>query len=74
MSLQLGDLCALVADVCEVQSFQPTDDYRSAPLWGSLTAFALKVTLKRRCAVDLSLRELNSFSTIQALAQRLGLY
>ncbi len=72
MSFSLVDLCALVADVCEVESFQPTDDYRCAPLWGSLTAFALKVTIKRRFALDLSLRELDSFSTIQALAQRLG--
>lgn len=65
------ELCALVADVCEVASLALGDDYRDTPLWGSLTAFALKVALKQRGNREVSVRDLNGYATVGELARAL---
>lgn len=67
-----AELCALVADVCEAASLLPTDDYRETPLWGSLTAFALKVALKQRGNWEVAVRDLNAYGSVDALAESLG--
>ncbi|MBR4894041.1 MAG: hypothetical protein IKZ36_02445 [Kiritimatiellae bacterium] len=46
---------AVLADVLEVASIAPEDDYRTTPLWGSLTCFALKVTIAQRFGKDILL-------------------
>lgn len=61
---------SVLADVLEVASIAPGDDYRMTPLWGSLTCFALKVTIAQRFGRDVPLKELDSFGTAGALAER----
>ena len=58
---------AMLADVLEVASVSPEEDYRRAPLWGSLTAFSLKVTLQQKYGRALSLSELDSCSSAAEL-------
>ena len=60
-----------LADVLEVPSIGLGDDYRETPLWGSLTAFALKVMLQQRFGVTLTLGELAAFPTAGGLMARL---
>ncbi len=67
-----AELCALVADVCEVASLTLEDDYRETPLWGSLTAFALKVALKQRGGIEVSFRDLNNYTSVGDLARAVG--
>ncbi len=64
------DFLSVLADVLEVPGISPQDDYRSTFLWGSLTCFSLKVTLSQRYGVDLSLKELDSFTDVQSLMSR----
>ena len=61
---------AVLADVLEVASIAPEDDYRTTPLWGSLTCFALKVTIAQRFGKDILLKDLHSFASASALAER----
>ena len=70
MEIDRSEFCAVLADVLEVASIAPEDDYRTTPLWGSLTCFALKVTIAQRFGVDIPLKELNSFDSALALEKR----
>lgn len=59
-----------LAGVLEVDSIAPDDDYRQTPLWGSLTCFALKVTIMQHYGRDITLKELDSFSDVNALMEK----
>ena len=61
------DFLALLADVLEEASVAPGDDFRNARLWGSLTAFALKVSIAQKYARDLELREICACSSASEL-------
>lgn len=60
-----------LADVLEVPSIDLEADYRETPLWGSLTAFALKVMLQQRFNATLTLKELDACATAGELMKRL---
>jgi len=70
--MTMAELCELVADVCEVPTLAASDDYRQTSLWGSLTAFALKVALKQRAHADVALAELNRYGSVGELARAVG--
>ena len=65
-----AEFLGVLAGVLEVASVSPADDYRKTPLWGSLTAFALKVTLAQRYGRDFSMEELKSFASVGELMRR----
>ena len=62
----------MLADALEVPSVAPDDDYRTLPLWGSLTAFMLKISIAHKYMREMSLRQLGAFSSARALAQALA--
>ena len=70
MEKDRSEFYAVLADVLEVASIAPEDDYRTTPLWGSLTCFALKVTIAQRFGKDILLKDLDSFASASALAER----
>lgn len=59
-----------LAGVLEVDSISPADDYRLTPLWGSLTCFALKVTLMQHYGRDVPLKDLDSFADVKTLMEK----
>ena len=61
------EFLALLADVLEEESVAPGDDFRNTRLWGSLTAFALKVSIAQKYARDLELREICACSSASEL-------
>jgi len=65
-----AEFLAMLADVLEVPSIAPEDDYRRMHLWGSLTAFALKVTVAQRYGRDLKLGEICEFPNAGELMRR----
>ena len=67
---RVQEFLAGLADVLEVPSIGPGDDYRQTPLWGSLTAFALKVMLQQRFGCALTLKELDAQPTAGDLMAR----
>ena len=64
------EFLAQLADVLEVASIAPDADYRETPLWGSLTAFALKVMISQRGGREVARRDLAGFATAGALMER----
>jgi hypothetical protein len=70
MDEKQNEFLSRLADVLEVDSITPQDDYRQTPLWGSLTCFALKVTIMQHYGRDILLKELDSFSDVKALMER----
>lgn len=58
-----------LAGVLEVDSISPADDYRLTPLWGSLTCFALKVTIMQHYGRDVPLKDLDSFADVKTLME-----
>ena len=70
MDEKQNEFLSRLADVLEVDSITPQDDYRMTPLWGSLTCFALKVTIMQHYGLDIPLKELDSFSDANALMEK----
>lgn len=64
------DFLSCLAEILEVDSISRDDDYRQTPMWGSLTAFAMKLDIQRRYGADLSLAELGEFATAGDLLRR----
>lgn len=69
-SPRLAEFVAEVADVVETPGLTAADDYRKTVLWGSLTAFALKVMIKQRFGRDIPVKEIGAFATVGDLAGR----
>ena len=67
---RLAEFMSAIADVLETPGIAPGDDYRHTRLWGSLTAFAMKVMISQRFGRDISLKELDGFETAAALAAK----
>lgn len=59
-----------LAEVLEVPSIDREADYRETPLWGSLTAFAVKVMVMQRFNRTLTLAEIAGFASAGELMQR----
>jgi len=64
------DFLSCLAEILEVDSISRDDDYRQTPMWGSLTAFAMKLDIQRRYGADLSLAEIGEFATAGDLLRR----
>lgn len=64
------EFLSCLAEILEVDSISRDDDYRQTPMWGSLTAFAMKLDIQRRYGADLSLAELGEFATAGDLLRR----
>lgn len=62
-----ADFLAMLADVLETPNLAYGDDIRRTRLWGSLTAFAVKVTVAQRCGRDLALGEIARCATAEEL-------
>ena len=65
-----AEFLAALADVVEAPGLALSDDYRRTRLWGSLTAFALKVMIAQRFDRTVALKDLDGFETAGDLARR----
>ena len=61
-----------VAGALEVPSVSPDTDFRTGPLWDSLTAFALRVMIQQRFGKQLSAKDLASCKTVADLMDAAG--
>ena len=61
-----------VAEVLEVPQVSSDYDFRTSPLWGSMTGFALMVTLEQKYGVRISVEELLAAKTVADLASLAG--
>ena len=61
-----------VAEVLEVPSVGPEDDFRQVPLWSSLAAFGILTMLEQRYGLQLGLADLQAARTVRDLAKRAG--
>ena len=61
-----------VAGALEVPSVSPDTDFRTGPLWDSLTAFALRVMIQQRFGKTLSAAELERCKTVADLMTAAG--
>jgi len=57
-----------VAEVLEVPAVRPEDDFRSVPMWGSLTGFALAVMLEQRYGRRVQAGDFANLKTVADLA------
>lgn len=64
------DFLSCLAEILEEDSISRDDDYRETPMWGSLTAFAMKLDMQRRYGADISLAELGEFASAGDLMRR----
>ena len=60
------------AGILEVPSVSPDTDFRTGPLWDSLTAFALRVMIQQRFGKTLSAAELEKCKTVADLMTAAG--
>ena len=60
------------AGILEVPSVSPDTDFRTGPLWDSLTAFALRVRIQQRFGRALSAAELEKCKTVSDLMAAAG--
>lgn len=61
-----------VADVLEVPSVKPEDDFRAVPMWGSLTGFALVVMCEQKYGRRLTAADFATLKTVGDLARAVG--
>ena len=61
-----------VAGVLEVPAVTAGTDFRSGPIWDSLTAFALRVMIQQRYGRALSAEQLKAMNTVGELAAFAG--
>ena len=61
-----------VAEVLEVPSVRPEDDFRAVPMWGSLTGFALSVMLEQQYGKVLAPGDFAHLKTVGDLAAFAG--
>lgn len=68
----MEEFLARVAEVLEVPSVQPGDAFRSVPMWGSLTGFALVVMIEQRYGRRLGADAFKNLVTVADLASAAG--
>lgn len=68
----MQDFLKTVAGILEVPSVTEATDFRSGPIWDSLTAFALRVMVAQRCGRTLSADALRAMKTVGDLAAFAG--
>ena len=61
-----------VAEVLEVPEVKSGDDFRTTPMWGSLTGFALAVMLEQRYGKHVEAGDFANLKTVADLATFAG--
>lgn len=61
-----------MAEVLEVPSVSPDDDFRAVPMWSSMVAFAVRVMFDLDYSRGLSGAELDGAKTVRDLAHLAG--
>ena len=61
-----------LAEVLEVPSISPEDDFRSVPLWSSLAGFSVMVMIENEYGRTLAAADLQSAHTVGELARLAG--
>jgi len=73
MVLELQRFLEKLAEVLEVPSVSPDDDFRSVPMWSSLVGFSVMLMFDLEYGVGLTAEELKSMRTVRDLAQKAGI-
>ena len=68
----MDEFLSQVADILEVPVAKPGDDFRAAPMWGSMAAFALMVMVEQRYGRKLSAAQIAGCSTVADIAALAG--
>lgn len=68
----MQDFLEAVAEVLEVPTLRPEDEFRSVPIWGSLTGFALAVLLEQRYGKRVKAGDFANLKTVADLAAYAG--
>ncbi len=61
-----------MAEVLEVASIKPEDDFRAVPMWSSLVGFSVIVMLEQRYQRIIALADLENAKTVADLARLAG--
>lgn len=61
-----------IAEVLEVPSVTPDDDFRAVPMWGSLVGFAIVVMCEQRYGRRLTAEDFARCRTVADLARAAG--
>ena len=61
-----------LAEVLEVPSIGPADDFRSVPLWSSLVGFSVMVMLEQQYGRQITAEDIRSSKTVAELARLAG--
>lgn len=61
-----------IAEVLEVPSVSPGDDFRAVPMWGSLVGFAIIVMIEQRYGRRLAVEDFMACRTVADLARAAG--
>lgn len=61
-----------LAEVLEVPSISPEDDFRSVPLWSSLAGFSVMVMIENEYGRTLTAADLQGVHTVGELARLAG--
>ena len=67
------EFLSCLAEILEEDSISPGDDYRETPMWGSLTAFALKLDMQFIRAAFRSGKDTRLIEAVIGLARSLEL-
>jgi len=72
MGSELNTFLDRLAEVLEVPSVGPDDDFRAVPMWSSLTGFAVMVMFDLDYGVALTAEELKAARTVRDLTRKAG--
>jgi len=73
MSPELQTFLDKLAEVLEVPSVSPDDDFRAVPMWSSLVGFSVMVMFDLEYGVGLTAEELKVARTVRDLAAKAGI-
>jgi len=72
MNAELQTFLDRLAEVLEVPSVLPDDDFRSVPMWSSLVGFSVMVMFDLEYGIGLTAEELKAAHTVRDLARKAG--
>jgi len=72
MSIEMQTFLERLAEVLEVPSVAPDDDFRAVPMWSSLVGFSVMLMFDLEYGVGLTAEELKSARTVRDLAKKAG--
>ena len=74
MNADLQKFLERLAEVLEVPSIGPEDDFRAVPMWGSLVGFSVMLMFDLEYGVELTAAELKAAKTVADLAKKAGVF